>query len=36
MNNFKINKNKLKKGGAHIEYSSLCLVNTSNPVDAHF
>jgi len=36
MNNFKINKNKIKKGGANTEYNSSFLVNTSNPVDAHF
>ena len=36
MNNFKTNKNKIKKGGANTEHSSSFLVNTSNPVDAHF
>ena len=36
MNNFKINKNKIKKGGANNECNSSFLVNTSNPVDAHF
>tara|TARA_B100001057_G_scaffold249356_1_gene249642 strand:+ start:495 stop:1136 length:642 start_codon:yes stop_codon:yes gene_type:complete len=36
MNNFKINKNKIKKGGANTEYNSSLLVNTSNPVDTHF
>ena len=36
MNNFKINKNKIKKGGANTESYSSFLVNTSNPVDTHF
>ncbi len=36
MNNFKINKNKIKKGGANTEHNSSFLVNTSNPVEAHF
>ena len=36
MNKFKIKQNNLKKGGANTEYNSSFLVNTSNPVDAHF